>query len=144
MIRELSIAKRLSVKLAFGEEVKILRDADSKMRESFYHSATYWKTMWIITITYFPLMNLFKVFELFILIKSHLSAVCITILHNKNGCYFHFITVLVKFSAKQATKARRGSRCITTPSLTSALDGEGWSTPRAGRFTPGKEPVPIV
>jgi hypothetical protein len=26
-----------------------------------------------------------------------------------------------------------------TLSLTSALDGDGWSTPRSGRFTPGKE-----
>jgi hypothetical protein len=29
-------------------------------------------------------------------------------------------------------------------SLTSALDGGGWLTPRLGRFTPGNEPVPIV
>ena len=27
---------------------------------------------------------------------------------------------------------------------TSALDGGGWSTPRPGRFTPGKDPVPII
>ena len=31
----------------------------------------------------------------------------------------------------------------TLPS-TSALDGGGWSTSRSGRFTPGKDPVPIV
>ena len=31
----------------------------------------------------------------------------------------------------------------TLPSI-SALDGGGWSTPRPGRFTPGKHPVPIV
>ena len=31
----------------------------------------------------------------------------------------------------------------TLPS-TSALDWGGWSTPRPGRFTPGKDPVPIV
>jgi len=31
----------------------------------------------------------------------------------------------------------------TLPS-TSALDGGGWSTPRSGRFTPGKDPVSIV
>ena len=31
----------------------------------------------------------------------------------------------------------------TLPS-TSVLDGGGWSTPRPGRFTPGKDPVPIV
>jgi len=29
-------------------------------------------------------------------------------------------------------------------SLTSALDGGGWTTPRPGRYTPGKDPVPIV
>ena len=32
----------------------------------------------------------------------------------------------------------------STLSLTSALDGGGWSTPFAVRFTPGKDPVPIV
>ena len=31
----------------------------------------------------------------------------------------------------------------TLPS-TSTLDGGGWSTPRSGRFSPGKDPVPIV
>jgi hypothetical protein len=31
-----------------------------------------------------------------------------------------------------------------TLSLTSALDGGGWSTPRPGRFTPGNDPVPIL
>ena len=31
-----------------------------------------------------------------------------------------------------------------TLSLTSALDGDGCLTPRPGRFTPGKDPVPIV
>jgi hypothetical protein len=29
-------------------------------------------------------------------------------------------------------------------SLTSVLDGGGWSTPRPGRCTSGKDPVPIV
>ena len=32
----------------------------------------------------------------------------------------------------------------STLSLTSALGRGGWSTPRPGRFTPGKDPVPIV
>ena len=32
----------------------------------------------------------------------------------------------------------------STLSLTSTLDGDGWSTPRPGRFTPRKDPVPIV
>ena len=31
----------------------------------------------------------------------------------------------------------------TLPS-TSALDGSGWSTPRPGRFTPRKDPIPTV
>jgi hypothetical protein len=31
-----------------------------------------------------------------------------------------------------------------TLSLTSALDGCGWLTSRPGRFTPGKDPGPIV
>ena len=37
-----------------------------------------------------------------------------------------------------------GYRYSTTLSLTSALDGGGWSTPRPSRFTPGNDPVPIV
>jgi hypothetical protein len=32
----------------------------------------------------------------------------------------------------------------STLSLTSVLDGGEWSTPRAGHFTPGKDPVSIV
>jgi len=32
----------------------------------------------------------------------------------------------------------------STLSLTSALDEGGWSTPRPGRFHPGKDPVHIV
>jgi len=37
-------------------------------------------------------------------------------------------------------KAQKGSRGIAVLfSLTSALDGGGWSMPRSGRFTSGKE-----
>ena len=32
----------------------------------------------------------------------------------------------------------------STLPLTSALDWDGWSTPRPSRFAPGKDPVPIV
>jgi len=32
----------------------------------------------------------------------------------------------------------------STLSSASALEGGGWSTPRPGRFTPGKDPVAIV
>ena len=35
-------------------------------------------------------------------------------------------------------------RYSSTLSLTSALDGCGWSTSGPGRFAPGKDPVPIV
>jgi hypothetical protein len=38
----------------------------------------------------------------------------------------------------------REYRYSPTPSLTSALDGCGWSVPHLGRFTPGKDPVPTV
>jgi len=38
----------------------------------------------------------------------------------------------------------REVRYSYTLSLTSALDGGGWATPCPGRFTPGKDPVPIV
>jgi len=41
-------------------------------------------------------------------------------------------------------KAQRGPRHSSVLSLTSALDGGGWSTSRLGHFTPGKDPVPIV
>jgi hypothetical protein len=34
--------------------------------------------------------------------------------------------------------------CSSTLSLSSELDGKGWSTPRPGRFTRGKDPLPIV
>jgi hypothetical protein len=47
--------------------------------------------------------------------------------------------IKVKFTLELATKAQKGS----TLSLTSALDGGGWSTPLFGCSTPGKDPVPI-
>jgi hypothetical protein len=50
----------------------------------------------------------------------------------------------VKVTLEQATEALMGSGGIVTLSLTSELDGGGWSNPRPGRFTPGKDPVPIV
>ena len=45
--------------------------------------------------------------------------------------------VKVKLTLKQATKAQMYSS--TLPS-TSALDGDGWSTPRPGRFNPRERP----
>ena len=58
----------------------------------------------------------------------------------------HEPKVKVKLILGKATTAQRGSRCIysSTLSITSALDGGGWSTQRPGGFIPGKDPVPIV
>ena len=53
------------------------------------------------------------------------------------------VKVKVKFTLEQTTKAKGSSRGIAVL-LTSALDVGGWSTPRPGRFTPGKDPVFIV
>ena len=55
------------------------------------------------------------------------------------------VKVKVKFSLEQATKAQRGSRCIALLFLQpQRLMGGGWSAPCPGRFTPGRDPVPIV
>jgi hypothetical protein len=51
------------------------------------------------------------------------------------------VKVKVDFTLEQATRSR-GISC--TLSLTLALDRGEWSTPRPGRFTPGKDSVPIV
>jgi hypothetical protein len=44
-----------------------------------------------------------------------------------------------KFALKQAIKAHRENRSSSTISLTSALVGGRWLTPRPGHFTPGKD-----
>jgi hypothetical protein len=44
---------------------------------------------------------------------------------------------LIKFTLEHAMKDQDGSYSSTL-SLSSALDGGGWSTPSSGRFTPGK------
>ena len=43
-----------------------------------------------------------------------------------------------KYVHEQVTKDQKGS--AATLSLTSALDGCGWSTPSLGHFTPGNRP----
>ena len=47
--------------------------------------------------------------------------------------------VKVKVTLQEATKAQMGSRGIALLTLTSAIDGVGWSTPRPGLFIRGKE-----
>jgi hypothetical protein len=50
-----------------------------------------------------------------------------------------------KFHSRTGHEGREGQqRYNSTLSLTSALERGGWSTPRPGRFIPGKDPVPIV
>jgi len=50
-----------------------------------------------------------------------------------------------KFHSRTGHEGPDGEETYSsTLSLTSALDRGGWSTPRPGRFTPGKDPVPIV
>jgi hypothetical protein len=44
----------------------------------------------------------------------------------------------------QNHKGPENVTCIPTLSLTLALDVGGWSTSHPGRFTPGKDRVPIV
>jgi hypothetical protein len=59
--------------------------------------------------------------------------------------FYYALIIKVKITLEQATKAQRGSSGIVLLfSLTSALDGGGWSTPRPGRFTPRKDTVPVV
>jgi len=49
------------------------------------------------------------------------------------------VRVKVQVTPEQATKVRRESRGQLYLSMNSALDRGGWSTPRPGRFTPGRE-----
>ena len=52
------------------------------------------------------------------------------------------VKVKVEFILEQATKAQ--NRGIALLFLYIGFRWGGWSTPRLGRFTPGKDPVPIV
>ena len=49
------------------------------------------------------------------------------------SCHLRGNSIIVKFTPEHAMKAQS-----STLSLTSALDGGGWLTPRPGRFTPLK------
>jgi hypothetical protein len=50
----------------------------------------------------------------------------------------------VNFTLEQATKAQRGSRGIALLFLNLSTRWAGWSVPRPGHFTPGKDLIPIV
>ena len=53
------------------------------------------------------------------------------------------LNVKVKFTLVLATKDQRGSIYSSTLSLTSVLNKVGFNA-RPSRFTPAKDPVPIV
>ena len=57
----------------------------------------------------------------------------------------HGVNLKINLTLEQAMKAQKGEQMYssTLPS-TSTLDGGGWSTPRPDRFTPSKDPVPVV
>ena len=59
----------------------------------------------------------------------------------------HLMCTIIKFKFHPRTshEGPEGEKSYSsTLSLTSTLDEGGWSTPRASRFTPGKDPVHIV
>ena len=54
------------------------------------------------------------------------------------------IIIIIKFTLEQARTSQKGRRFILYSSFNLGCKWGGWSTPRPGRFTPGKDPVPIV
>ena len=55
------------------------------------------------------------------------------------------VKLKLKFTLEQGTKDQRGSRGIALLFFFNlGARWGGWSTPLPGRFTPGKDPVPIV
>ena len=58
---------------------------------------------------------------------------------------YWFSDILVKVLPRTGPEGPEGKlRYSSTLSLTSKLDGSGWSTPSLGPFIPEKDPVPIV
>ena len=52
---------------------------------------------------------------------------------------------LCEYTLEQAMKAQGSAELYRVYlSSTSGLDRGRWSTPRPGRFTPGKDPVPVI
>ena len=73
-------------------------------------------------------------------ISSFVNAQLYKVIYRSTGVCKSKVKVKVNFTLEQATKAQSRGRNLL---LTSALD-EWESTPLPGRFTPGKEPVPLV
>jgi hypothetical protein len=59
--------------------------------------------------------------------------------------FYHFQIRKSKFNPRTSHEVPEGEkRQSSTLSLTSALDGGGWLTPRTGRIASGNDPVPVV
>jgi len=76
-------------------------------------------------------------------LKLHTRARARAHTHTHTHTHTHRQTVEDKGKVHPTT-GHEGPEMYSSTSLTSALYGGGWSTPRPGRFTPGKDPVPIV
>jgi hypothetical protein len=76
---------------------------------------------------------------------KHVAQCCIAVVSDGiSGLYFSY-KGKGKFHPRRGHEDSEGEyRYSSTLSLTSAVNGAGWSTPRPGRFTPGEYPVPIV
>jgi hypothetical protein len=67
-----------------------------------------------------------------------------TELHRTPSYIIQNCEVKVKVTLLQATKARSGVEVQLYSLFNLGARWSAWSTPRHGRFTPGKDPVPIV
>jgi hypothetical protein len=62
---------------------------------------------------------------------------------------FSIVSLKVKVHVRRwrvyaSTEGSPRYTCSSNTCAVWALEGSAWSAPRAGRFTPGKDPVPIV
>ena len=85
-------------------------------------------------------------------LPSHLQSKLVNAVCRNNRCFnvritWHIHTLCGKGKVHPRTghEGPKGKqRYSSTLSLTSALDGSGWSMPRPSSFTPGKDPILIV
>ena len=63
---------------------------------------------------------------------------------SRQHCFILIVNIKLISPQNRLRRPRGEWRYSSTISLTSELDAGGWSTPRPGRFNPGKDAVPIV
>jgi hypothetical protein len=74
---------------------------------------------------------------------AHLSVFIEQLVSHRTDCHeISYLNLMHPVTGHEGTET--GYMYNSTLSLTSALDGGGWSTPRPGRFTSEKDPVPII